>query len=138
MKKIIAGFIACVALAACSKDNGGTTSCTLSSTSIVGKYKITAVTFDGADAMSQIPACNQDDVYELKSDGTATVTDAGTQCSPSSDQSGTWSLNGTTLTTSNAELSGTVSDFSCTGLKINGTQTIGPISGATVITLVRQ
>ncbi len=141
MKKYFLIFITllCIIVVSCKKSSSST-SCTLSSTSIIGKYKLTAATFAGADAISQIPECDRDNIFELKSGGIATVTDTGTPivCSPPSDKTGAWSLNGSTLTTSDSTLSGTISDFSCTGFKISTTRTIVGFPGTSIITLTKQ
>ena len=152
MKKIfLSAALLCGIFVSCTKsDNSGTTGCTLSSTSILGKYKITAVTFTPnaipypVNGLQYFPACDTDNVYELKVDSIATITDAGVQCSPSADATGNWSLSHDTLsttlsTTSQQTLSGKVSGFSCTGgFTLTGTDTIAGVAGTAVIALAKQ
>ncbi len=47
-------------------------------------------TFDG---MSFYPACQLDDTHKFNQDGTYIVTDAGMQCQPPTNASGTWEFN---------------------------------------------
>ena len=54
--------------------------------------------WDNLIVANYLAPCQQDDIYTLKADSTYTVTDAGTTCSPSSDTTGTWSLNGNQIT----------------------------------------
>src|SRR2546423_1663404 len=78
MKKYFLFFITLLCIVVSCKKSSSTTSCTLSSSSIIGKYKLAAVTFEGADAISQVPECDRDNIFELKSGGIATITDTGT------------------------------------------------------------
>ena len=104
MKKTTFIFLAVVVLFSCKKDpKNDPQSCTISTASISGPYKITAVTYKAnATAAEQdffntlfVDACRRDDVYTFKEDGTYKLTDAGTVCSPSGDDNGTWTLSGT-------------------------------------------
>lgn len=44
------------------------------------------------DVLAHMNSCDRDNLYVLKADMTTAVVDAGEQCSPSSDDTGTWSL----------------------------------------------
>ena len=83
----------------CKKDNEESQAVTKEN--IAGSYKLTSlkVQMNGGteeDGMSYIEACQADDITTLKTDLTYTVVDAGTQCSPATDESGDWNLSGTT------------------------------------------
>ena len=83
----------------CKKDKEETQAVTKEN--LAGSYKLAAlkVQVNGSveeDAMSSIEACQADDVTTLNADQTYTVADAGTQCSPATDESGNWGLAGTT------------------------------------------
>lgn len=111
-------FFAAVAASAllfsCKKNDK--TSCDNTVAALAGNYKITSVTMAGVSVMDQyVEACQKDDVYQLKADKTFTYDDAGTQCSPSGDGSGTWDVvNGTITITqstgSSMDFSGTVTN----------------------------
>jgi len=151
MKKIFLSVVLlCGVIISCKKNDNSSSGCILSSTSILGQYKISAVTFTPSsipypvNGLQYFPACDTDNVYELKADSVATITDAGVQCSPSADATGSWSLSNDTLsttlsTTSQQTLSGKISGFSCTGgFTLTGTDTVGGIAGTAVIVLTKQ
>lgn len=62
----------------------------------IGSYKLAEVTLvdegSTADVLAEMASCDKDNLYVLKADMTASVVDAGEQCSPSSAETGTWSL----------------------------------------------
>ena len=94
---VLAASVAVLSFTACKKDanapakGGGTLK-----EKLVGSYKMTklAIEQDGnsTDVLQQYSSCDRDNVYVLKADMTTQVIDAGEQCSPSSDDTGTWSL----------------------------------------------
>ncbi len=111
MKKILLCVSAAVMLlTACNKDEDedpGPVTPTIAN--ITGSYKITASTFGGVNifdnpnqSQNLYEACQRDDVYTYSSyqspstSGTLTITDAGTVCSPSGSDVGTWALNNST------------------------------------------
>ena len=91
---------------ACSKDPVEPVSCEANSASIVGAYKITAVKYKASPSAAEIDymntlfpdACERDDIYTFYHNGTYTIKDAGSVCSPSGDDNGTWSLNNKIMT----------------------------------------
>jgi hypothetical protein len=107
MRKILLCVSAAVMLlTACNKDEDeepGPITPTVAN--LTGSYKITASTANGVNvfdngntAMNFYEPCMRDDVYTLVGNGSYTLTDAGTQCNPPGDDTGTWSLtNATTL-----------------------------------------
>jgi hypothetical protein len=121
--------------ASCKK----TDTCTLSSTSILGTYKMTANKYRATgttvdlDYYAAADACQKDDTYTVASGGVFTITDAGVVCSPSNTSTGTWTLSGTTFTTDGSDAA-TVASFSCSGMVL----TVTDASGTETITLIRQ
>ena len=108
---LFAAFISALAFTACSKkadtptEGGGITK-----EKLVGTYKITEIKLVSEsgteDVLAEQSACDRDNFFQLKADMTAVIIDAGQQCSPSSDDTGTWEyrdastvvLNGTLFT----------------------------------------
>jgi hypothetical protein len=72
---------------------------------IAGTYKVESMTAQigssgpSADLYSQLEACQKDDTQVLSANGTYAYNDEGTECSPSNDATGTWSLPSTTQIT---------------------------------------
>jgi hypothetical protein len=108
----------------CKKDDATPTTCTLSSTSIQGTYKVTAQTFQ-ADAQSPVEdeyatleACEKDDLFVF-GNGTLTSNEGAISCDPPTDPfSTTWTLTGSTLNLSlgGFTISGTVESFTCNSM----------------------
>jgi len=130
MKKIVFIALSLVIFISCSKDdNNKPATCTTSMANIAGNYKITAVTYKAsassaeADYMNILfpDACDRDNVYTFKTDGTYQIADAGQVCSPSGNDNGTWSLTG-----SNLQIDGdpvVLESFDCKVLVIVNTDT---------------
>jgi len=140
MKKLLILSTAVVALltTSCKKDND--TTCTLSSSSISGAYKIASILYKAdaqtpaVDIITTYDACEKDDILTFSSNGTWTQSEGATSCSPSNSDNGNWSLVGETLSVDGVAL--TVSNFSCSEFTLNIT---GPGVGETTTTrLVRQ
>ena len=139
MKKLLILSAAAIVLftTSCKKDNE---TCTLSSSSITGAYKIASVLYKAdaqtpaVDIITTYDACEKDDILTFSSNGTWTQSEGATSCSPSNSGNGNWSLVGETLSLDG--VSTTVSNFSCSEFTINIT---GPGVGETTTTrLVRQ
>jgi hypothetical protein len=136
MKKLLMVLsIVMIALAmGCKKSDSN---CTLDATSILGAYKITALTYQATatstvdDEFAFMPACQKDNILTFLSNGIYTYSEGVTSCSPSTADSGIWSLSGSTLTLDGGANTTT---FNCTTLviKSTGTTDIG------TITLVKQ
>jgi hypothetical protein len=83
-----------------------------------GSYKLTALQYKAnanaapADYFSYMDDCEKDNILTLKKDGTYNVNDAGTVCTPSDAQNGTWLVKGNTLT-SDGTLNGTIASYDC-------------------------
>jgi Lipocalin-like domain len=107
------------------KKNDKTNTCALNEANFSGSYKIESVkyklssTTPEIDGTSFFDACEIDDVTTFKTDHTYTYTDAGTTCTPSGDDNGTWSLSGSNLTVDGA--AEPVANFSCTGFTVSET-----------------
>jgi len=102
MKKVFLAFSALtLVLVSCKKDDKDE-AVTPTKENLTGSYKMTAATISQSgstvDAYNQLmEACDRDDIYKLNADNSYVVQDAGTVCSPSNDDTGTWSLSGTTI-----------------------------------------
>ena len=131
MKKLLFfSFIVCLGLS-CKKNTDS--SCTTTTASISGPYKITAITYKAnasaaeADYLNTIfsDACQRDDIYTFSTNGTYTIADAGSVCSPPGDDNGTWALSGNTMTIDGNPA--TVASFDCKTLVfiINDSQVAG-------------
>jgi hypothetical protein len=103
----------------CKKDKDKTPACATDVASISGSYRFTAYTYKETPSSPEVDyfpvifpdACERDDVLSLSANGNYTMTDAGTVCSPSGGDSGTWSLSGNTMNV-NGDLA-TIESFDC-------------------------
>ncbi len=141
MKKIL--FPICfiiLTIVSCKKDDKKDT-CTTSTTSLSGSYKITAVKYKQTPASPEedffltFDACEKDDILILASNGTFTSQDAGIVCVPNGSYTSTWSYIGTTFTIDGD--AATIQSFDCTTLVAY--QTDQAVAGDRVTyTLVKQ
>ncbi|MEP7251949.1 MAG: lipocalin family protein [Ginsengibacter sp.] len=120
-------FISCK-----KKDN-----CSFSESNFVGSYKIESVTYKMSATSPEIDGtsfifdpCEVDDITTFNTNHTYTYTDAGTQCTPPGDDTGTWSLNGNTLTFDGAQQN--IDSFDCTGFVFSQTDYDTPGDKVTV------
>lgn len=126
----------------CSKDPENPT-CTTSSATIAGSYKVTAATYKASPSAPEIDyinvlndACERDDIITFNSNGTYQYTDAGIVCSPSGNDIGTWSLTGTTSITIDGDAA-ILESFDCKTLILANTDT--QVAGDRIkITLTKQ
>ena len=101
MKKTTLIVLSVFVFFSCNRDKND---CTITTASISGPYKITAVTYKANAGAAEIDyfntlfpdACERDDIYTFNATGTYQIADAGIVCSPPGDDNGTWSLTGTT------------------------------------------
>lgn len=124
MKKILLCVSAAVMfLTSCEKEEDEPTNVTPTIANIAGTYKITGATAGGVNVFSQYSACEKDDTHTLSTyaspatTGTYTLIDAGTQCSPTTADSGTWEL----LSTTSIDINGityTITSFNGTTLQV--------------------
>ena len=102
----------------CKKEKSSTSECAISMAGLSGSYKLTALHYKTSataapvDYLSYMDDCEKDDILILKNDGTYNVNDAGTVCTPSNVQNGTWLVKGNTLI-SDGKLNGTVASYDC-------------------------
>jgi Lipocalin-like domain len=124
-----------IALAGCSKDDGGT--------KVQTKKEMFAKTWKQVDLLAAIgagvqtsvfttflTACQQDNLWNFKPDGTYTVTEGPTRCNASVDvvTTGTWTMtdNDTKVTfvdATNGTQTYTIVELTATALRLNGIQT---------------
>jgi hypothetical protein len=120
MKKISSIIlIVGVVFTSCKKSSSNNSSCTLSASSIVGTYKITSVKLSTQGQTLEIfnndiffEPCERDDIYTINANGTYTITEGSNVCSPTGNDSGTWTLNGNVFTMDGTEVN-TISEFNC-------------------------
>jgi len=127
---------------ACKKEDHKNT-CTTDVSSISGSYKITAYAYKASASSPEqdyyniifTEACEKDDILTFNSNGNWTLKDAGVVCSPSGDDSGTWSLSGNTLSVDGDPA--TIESFDCKSLVVSNSDVL--ITGDKLkITLTRQ
>jgi hypothetical protein len=145
MKKTLLFAIICgaaimtIVLAGCSKKGGGSVAATVKS--VAGTYKLTAstVTSSGVtvDYMSQIPACEKDDILQLNADSTFAYTDAGTVCTPSGSYSGTWTISGNYFIQNGTD-SATIKSFNGSALVLAVTDNSSGTAITNTTTLTKQ
>ncbi len=126
MKKILLGAIVLLLIStACKKNkNDGDPAPATTVATLTGSYKISKATvFNGSteiDATSFYPACMRDDVHKLNANLSYELVDAGVQCNPPGNDTGTWSLtNSTTIVIDG--VTGTIRKFDGTNLEVTGT-----------------
>lgn len=127
MKKTTLIILAAIVLFACKKE---TNDCEITTTSIAGSYKITAVTYKANAGASEIDyfntlfpdACERDDIYTFNASNTYLIKDAGIVCSPNGDDDGTWSLTNPTAMIINGDAIN-LESFDCNKLIIVNTDT---------------
>ncbi len=99
--------------------------CNLTEANLAGSYKVESIKYKPSansqevDGTFLLDACETDDIRTFNPNHTLIYTDAGTQCSPPSDDNGSWSLSGSTL-----NLDGTlqtIDTFDCNGFIISET-----------------
>jgi len=96
-------FLFAIVLFSCSKKDDN--NCATDVAHISGSYKITKVTYkpDAASPESDYfntlftDACERDNLYTFKSDGTYLLADVGIACDPIDSDDGTWSISGNTM-----------------------------------------
>jgi hypothetical protein len=103
MKKMLLAFAAfsMLLLSSCDKDDDDENDeASLTKESLAGNYKLTSARgktalIEERDVMDfLVEPCQKDDILTLNADLTYAYKDEGTECSPSRDETGTWTLNG--------------------------------------------
>jgi len=124
-KTLLFVFVSATALllimSGCSKKNDSQAA---TMKNVAGTYKLTAATgsFAGLtfNLYDSIPACAKDDRLTLNADSTYQYVDAGTQCAPPGDDSGTWVISGNYYIRNGTD-SGTIKSFSGSQLVVSYT-----------------
>jgi hypothetical protein len=123
MKKIIFILSITAIIFSCKKSETPADTCTVSNTTIIGTYTLTAIKYKASsaaaedDLFSGLDDCKKDDTYELKTDGSVVVEGGANICGGPPPPGGitNWSL-----TNSNQTLGlddeYTISSFDCTTL----------------------
>jgi hypothetical protein len=103
-KTILALSMLSLVFVSCKKDDKDE-QVTPTKENLLGSYKMTAATMSSSGGSIDMfnndmfmEACDRDDIYKLNADLTYNLQDAGTVCSPSNDDTGTWAISGTTFT----------------------------------------
>jgi hypothetical protein len=139
MKKLAFISISFITLltTSCKKE---TETCTLSSTSILGSYKIASILYKAdaqtpaVDEFTTYEACEKDDILTFNSNGTWTLSEGVTSCNPPNSDNGNWSLVGNIFTVDGSALN--ISNFSCTEFTLSQSN---PTTGESTTTrLVKQ
>jgi hypothetical protein len=118
MKSMLCIALLCGTLSGCKKDKNEQPSCATTREGLAGTYRLTALKYKMSasapeqDFLQYLDACERDDLVTLNANGSYTYQDAGTVCSPSGNDSGTWSVSGSTLT-SDGMINGTISSYDC-------------------------
>lgn len=117
-------------VAACTKKDDNTTSTpaatpTKTDLLIAKKWKLTALTVDGADFYAIMDACDQDDLRIFKAGGVYNADNGPTKCDPADDQIfiiSTWALsdNDTKLTFDGDTF--TINELTATSMKLTITE----------------
>ena len=124
MKKIItlAAFLIII-FSSCKKaEVVPNSTCLLSSSNILGTYKITSILYKSSPQTPEIDyfiyydECEKDNLLIFNSNNTYVISEGATACSPTTSESGNWNLNQNSITI-DSEL-GIITDFSCSGMKI--------------------
>ena len=127
MKRLLLPLLLSALFFACKKEDNKPATCNTDVSSISGSYKFTAYTYKAsASAPEQdyfnvifTEACERDDILTFNSNGNWTLKDAGTVCSPSGDDNGSWTLSGNTMSIDGGPL--TIESFDCKSLVLSNT-----------------
>lgn len=138
MKKVMIGLLLAGVFTSCKKDDK---KCDFNQANFAGTYKVTSVIYkadastSAVDEFTTWDACEKDDLVIFNTNGTVTYQDAGTVCTPDGNDTGIWAyVNSSTVIIDGDNA--TVSDFSCSGMKVTFSDLSTGESNA--ITLVKQ
>ncbi len=122
----------------CKKDD---TPPAITKENLSGTYKLTAYTATSPitgseviDLYNMMLPCQKDNLVTLKTDLTATYTDAGVKCDPAEDASGTWNVKGKTFTLDEEEATIEKFDGNTLILSASGTESGIPFTYTTTFT----
>lgn len=144
MKKLSVLFLLVVTIVSCKKSDDAA-SVTPTVQNLLGSYKQTGAmlqvgSFPAYSVWNTTSgfyeACEMDDVITLAANNVFTITDAGTQCSPSTSGTGIWSLSGSTITIEGN--AATIESFSGTTLVLSSAVSYGGQNGKMTATFQKQ
>jgi hypothetical protein len=121
-KNLLLLSILTLVLVSCDKDDDDG-DCATTVATVSGTYKITAMKYKQTpssaevDFFATLDNCEKDDLTILNANGTFSIQDAGTICSPTTSYSSTWSLSGNTITIDGE--TGTIESFDCNLLNVS-------------------
>lgn len=133
-------------LTACKKDNSDVKSVTVTKESVAGTYKITKVEMKTGSTRTDITnefynsfqeECDRDNTTKFNTDGTYVIDDGAVQCSPSSNDTGEWSVSGTNALVIDNENVG-VESFDGNTLKLVDDYSSGGQTNQIIISYARQ
>jgi hypothetical protein len=140
MKRTILAAVILMAAVSCKKSKSD--SCSINASSISGSYKLGSVKYKANSTSAETDitntyysACERDDVYNLNVNGTYTYVDAGTVCTPSGNDNGTWSVSGNTLTIDGSP--NNIDAFDCSSL-VSSETGVFTMGDKVTITLIKQ
>lgn len=102
----------------CKKEDDKPTGCLINTANISGSYKLSALEYVSGtnvppiDFMPFLDDCEKDDILTFGNNGIYHKSDAGTVCDPSSDDEGSWKLEGNTITM-DGDAAGAIASFDC-------------------------
>lgn len=134
-------FLFCVVLLFSCKDKP--VECTKSVANISGPYRVTAYGYKQTPTSPEedyypiiFPdACDRDDIYTFRTNGTYEMKDAGLVCSPPDDETGTWTFAANAMTIDG--LPATIESFDCKTLIISTTD-LNVAGDKLKITMIKQ
>jgi hypothetical protein len=109
---------------------------------LAGTYKTTSImakdnnTGGTIDMYAQMSSCQKDDTEILSPDGTYYYVDAGTQCSPAGDNTGTWTLSVNKITI--GSINANIQSYDGQNLVVTYVQTAGGSTYSITQKFVRQ
>ena len=134
MKKTLFALAVIGGLASCKKSDNPANSCSASSTSIAGTYKISAIKYKAnasageTDLFSDLQDCQKDDTYQLAADGSIVITDAGVSCGmpPSPGSVNGWRLDNNNTILNMDDVQYKIESFNCTSLVLSVSDLLEP------------
>jgi hypothetical protein len=136
MRKLIILLCAFTTLFACSKSDDDDNSNAITKENIAGTYKITSIKVANQEVLGTLEECQQDDLVILNTNNTVEFKDVGVECDPPGNGTGTWDLNGNTITLEGE--SATIKSYDRTNLVVEGTQSYNGVEVTATITFTRQ
>jgi hypothetical protein len=136
---LILGLI--LVINACSKSSSSSSNARTVQ-NLSGSYMITALSASLSgltiNLFDSLPPCEQDNIIQLNTDGSAKFIDAGTKCVPPSDSSGTWSLSQNTDTIYIAGSASFIKSWDGTTLVVNNSEMVSGFPVTATTTLKKQ